>query len=340
MRSPIRLCLWVLPVALGLGPAAHAATPADAAPEAGQVVVTLRPSAGVAASPVCVGHVASLSGGSAALREQIAGLDLADRPRRGKPLPLLRELVAYRIQVAGIERGRFRVLGAAVVQVSPAAAALTEDEFLQAARDALLDRLPWPPGDTVVSLAQAPRLPEVTPGAKDEVRLEAEPREPVNVPGRVRVDVALLLNGERAGAVPVLVDVKVYQSVAVAVRRIEGGEALGEENVRLERHAIDAAGSYVTAKDLAAGKKAKRALAAGQVISYGAVEPLNPENPVLVKQRDLVKVVARVGNLRVTALAEAQQDGRAGDRIRVRNVDSKKEVVGRVVGRGLVEVEY
>ena len=64
------------------------------------------------------------------------------------------------------------------------------------------------------------------------------------------------------------------------------------------------------------------------------------DNPVLVKQRDLVKLVARVGNLRVTALAEAQQDGRAGDHVRVRNVDSRKDVLGRVVGRGLVEVEY
>ena len=40
-----------------------------------------------------------------------------------------------------------------------------------------------------------------------------------------------------------------------------------------------------------------------------------------------------------------RQSGRAqlqqqSDRIRVRNVDSKKEIVGRVVGRGLVEVEY
>jgi flagellar basal body P-ring formation protein FlgA len=339
MRFPIRLCLWALPMAFGLCWAAQAATPADADSEAGPVVVTLRASASVTASPVCIGNVASLSGGSADLRSRIAGLDLADRPVRSKPLALLSELVAYRIQVAGIERSRFRMKGAAIVEVSPGAN-LTEDDFLQAARDALVDRFPGRAADVIVSLAQVPGVPQVTLAPRDEVRLEAEPREPSNVPGRCRVDVALLVNGERLGVVPVSVDVKVYQMIAVAARRVEDGETLGEENVRFERRAIEAMGSSLTPKDVAGGRKARRTLAAGQVIPQAAVEPLNADNPVLVKQRDLVKLVARVGNLRVTALGESQQDGRDGDRIRVRNVDSKKEIVGRVAGRGLVEVEY
>jgi flagella basal body P-ring formation protein FlgA len=334
MRSPIRLCLWALAVALVPG------LPALAEPDEAPLVVTLRPAASVSAATVCVGNVASLSGGTPALRQRVAALDLADRPRRGKPLQLLRELVAYRIQVAGIEKSRFRVQGAPVVEVSPGAAPATEDEFLQAARDALLDKLACPPDDVAVSLAQPPQLPQLTPGAKDDVRLEAEPREPINVPGRSRVDVTLLVNGERIDVVPVLLDVKVYQAAAVARRRIEGGETLGDENVRFERHASDAPGSCLTPKDVGAGRKAKRAIAAGQMVPPAAVESVAANNPVLVKQRDLVKLVARVGNLRVTALAEAEQDGRAGDLVRVRNVDSKKEVVGRVIGRGLVEVEF
>jgi flagella basal body P-ring formation protein FlgA len=216
---------------------------------------------------------------------------------------------------------------------------VTEDDLLQAARDALLDKLTARSEDVSVALAESAPLPPLALGDKDELRLDAEPREPVSAPGRVRVDVALRVNGERAGVVPLVVDVKVYQSVAVAARRIEAGEALGAENVRFERHALDAAGGGLTAKDLAPGRKARRAIAAGQVVPAAAVEPL-ADNPILVRQRDLVKVVARVGTLRVTALAEAEQDGRAGDRIRVRNVDSKKEIVGRVVSRGLVEVEF
>jgi flagella basal body P-ring formation protein FlgA len=335
MRSPILTCLWALAASAGLAVVA-CAQPADE----GAVVVTLRQSAGLSATTVCVGHVASLSGGTPGLRQQIASLDLADRPPRGKPLQLLSELVAYRVRVAGIDRDRIRMHGAPMVEVSAAAAPAGEDELLQAAREALFDKLCLRPDEATLVLAQPPQLPQFTPGPKDDLRLEAVPCEPAAVPGRCRVDVTVLVNGERVELVPLLVDVKLYKTAAIARRRIEVGEPLTDENTRCERQAIDAPASWLTPKDLAAGRKARRPIAAGQVIPPAAVEPLSAENPVLVKQRDLVRLVAQVGSMRVTALAEAQQDGRAGDRIRVRNVDSHKEVVGRVVGRGLVEVEF
>ncbi|HKI33790.1 MAG TPA: flagellar basal body P-ring formation chaperone FlgA [Gemmataceae bacterium] len=333
MRFPIRPCVLALAVALGACWTVRADADTDA------VVVTLRPSASATSSPVCVGQVASLSGGSRELRSRIESLDLAERPARGKSLLVLAELVSYRLQLAGIERGSFRVEGAPVVQVS-AAGSVTEDDFLQAARDALRDRFPGRPEDLVVSPAQAPAVPQLTLAAKAEVRFEAEVREPMSVPGRCRIDVALVVNRERLGVVPVLLDVKVYQSVAVAVRRIEAGEVLSEENVRIERRALDAMDSCVTPKELEGGRKARRVLPAGQMIPPSAIEPSNADNPILIKQHDPVKVVARVGKLCITVLAEAQQDGRAGESIRVRNVDSRKDVVGRVVSRGLVEVEY
>ena len=340
MHSFIRRWLCALCVAVGLAGAARAVPPSCCEPETSPVVVTLRADAAVTESPVCVGHVASLSGGTAALRRQVAGLDLADRPRRGKTLPVPKELVAYRIQVAGIGRDRFRVQGAAVVQVSPSPATLTEDDFLQAAREALLDRLAQPPADVAVSLALAPALPQVMLTDRDEVRLDAVPRVPVNGPGRPSLNVTLVVNGERLATVPVVVDVRLYQTVAVAERRIEIGEVLGDDNVRFERRAIEPSEGYVSGQDVKVGQRARRALAAGQPIAKAAVESAKADNPVLVRQRDLVKMVAHVGSMTVTALAEAQQEGRAGDRIRVRNVDSKKDLVGRVVGRGVVEVEY
>ena len=142
MRSAIRLLL--LAFGLILTGSVYAEDP---------VVVTLRPSVSVSASPVCVGQVATLRGGGAMLRAKIEALDLADRPKRGRTQPLARELIAYRIQVAGIDPSRFRVEGAPVVEISPAAS-LTDDDFVEAAHDALLDRFPGRASDLVVTLAQ------------------------------------------------------------------------------------------------------------------------------------------------------------------------------------------
>jgi flagella basal body P-ring formation protein FlgA len=60
--------------------------------------------------------------------------------------------------------------------------------------------------------------------------------------------------------------------------------------------------------------------------------------PVVVHKRDSVRLRLYVGSLQVTTRGEALEDGRAGERIRIRNVDSSRVVSGRVVDRGTVEV--
>ena len=65
---------------------------------------------------------------------------------------------------------------------------------------------------------------------------------------------------------------------------------------------------------------------------------LCPRRTVLIKQRELVELVARIGPLEIRAKGEALQDGKAGQLIRIKNVDSSVIVVGRVVERSVVEV--
>jgi flagella basal body P-ring formation protein FlgA len=46
------------------------------------------------------------------------------------------------------------------------------------------------------------------------------------------------------------------------------------------------------------------------------------------------------GRLLMSAAGEAQQDGRAGETIRVLNSSSRKEVLCRVIGSSHVQVEF
>lgn len=59
-----------------------------------------------------------------------------------------------------------------------------------------------------------------------------------------------------------------------------------------------------------------------------------------IKTRDIVKIIAQVGAARLEASGEAQQDGRLGDVIRVRNLESSRIVSGRIESRGIVVVDY
>lgn len=80
------------------------------------------------------------------------------------------------------------------------------------------------------------------------------------------------------------------------------------------------------------GQFAKRSLPPGQVIAA-------PDGPLVVRTKQAVKMVVRLGPVNVIANGEALQDGRVGQMVRVQNVESKKVVTGRVSGPGMVEVE-
>lgn len=68
--------------------------------------------------------------------------------------------------------------------------------------------------------------------------------------------------------------------------------------------------------------------------------PAAGSTEVLIKAHDNVRIIAVLGAARIEAMGEAQQDGKIGQIIRVRNVESNRTVHGRVEAGGIVIVEY
>lgn len=341
----------ILAVLLGLGVAAQAASPR----EQGPVRIVLHRQALAAGREIFLGDVARLEGGSDALRQKLARLGLDEFPSHGGDVAISREQVGVRIRLAGVGTERFQLEGAQAVEVcrgkcvergAQSAERLEEEEeedltekgVETAARQLLLERLPWKPEDVSIRLHQIGDWPAVEVGEEDRVSLRPELGAATNLLGKVEVDVALFVNDEPAGVVPVCFDVRLHQEVAVATRRIERGEALGPDNITRNRRAVNT-GNYLSYAEAVAGKRSRRLILPGQMMMKSDIEAATPEHAILVKQQDTVKLVARVGSMRVTATGEALQEGRAGQLIRVRNLDSKKILTGRVVSRGTVEVD-
>ena len=327
----VLLALWA-----PLGPAQ---TPDEAATGPG-VLIALRPTAAVTSLHVTLGDVAVIQGGELSLRQQLARLDLTDLPQANPRAHVSREQVAFRIRLAGTDPQGFRVEGAPEVEVNLARCEVSEDELLAAARGVVLQRMPWPAEALVIQLAEPIHSLDTLDAAKEDVRLDADLRMTGLPLGKVRVDVAVRVKGQRRENVPVYLDVKLSQQVLVAAARIERGDVVREDEVRFEQRTVDRLNNYLTSGTNVVGNRAKFVLVPGQVITSADVEPVVPDNPVLIRQHSLVRIVARVGSLQVSTAGEALQDGRAGQLIRVRNVDSNHIVLGRVVDRSVVEVDF
>ncbi len=83
------------------------------------------------------------------------------------------------------------------------------------------------------------------------------------------------------------------------------------------------------------GKKLKRSTDLGEPIDRQEIE-----FPPLIKRGDLVTITASRGALILTATGVARENGHAGQTISVRNNRSQKDILGKVVNPGAVEVEF
>jgi flagella basal body P-ring formation protein FlgA len=127
--------------------------------------------------------------------------------------------------------------------------------------------------------------------------------------------------------------VRMYRQVAVLNRAVKQGELLGADAVDLEKRDLaQLRGGYLTPEQII-GKPARRTLPAGTV--------LNPDHLAaikLIRRNQQVAIQARNPGFEIRMNGVALMDGQPGQRIRVRNEESKRIVEGLVVGEGVVSV--
>jgi flagella basal body P-ring formation protein FlgA len=305
-----------------------------------QLVVTLRPRAAVGPRAIRVGDVADLAGGSPALREAVAALDLADAGAARAGITIKRQQVDFRIRLAEVPASLFRVDGALESLVERQRCSVPEADVIAATKEAILKLLPWGADDVSVQIVQPIAVQMVVDAPRAEVRIKAEPHSGSMPLGRVQMDVSLWADGVRQLAFAVYLDVRLYQKVAVVLHKIERGEAINDGNVSFDRRPVERLRDYLTSPEALAGKRARQALLPGRVLTAFDVEEDGREaSPPLVRRGEPVKLLVRLGSVNVMASGEALQDGRAGQSVRVRNIDSKQVVLGRVTERSLVEVD-
>lgn len=309
-------------------------------PTEGPVIVSLRERVTVGGRVVALGDVAELTGGNAWVREKLAALDLADAPTAAEPRAVSRQQVLFRARLADIPERLFRIEGAPKVQVTFGRYMVPEADVLAAARRVLFQRLPWGEEDVSVQLVQPVGVPLEVDAPREDVTVRGEPHAAATPLGRVQMDMAVYVRGERRISFPLYLDVRLCQKMAVCTKKIERGEPLNESNVVFDRRPVEGLRDYYSAPRMLANKRARLPILPGSVVTASMVED-DGEKPgqVVIRQQEAVKMVVRLGPVTVTASGEALQDGRLGQLIRVRNVDSKQVVLGRVADKSLVEID-
>lgn len=305
----------------------------------GPVSINLREKAVVTKSFIRLGDIAEIEGGPEVLRKRIAEMDvddLASNEVQAHVCP--RSQVQYRLRLAAIPTTYFVLGGASEVAIVLRPEPLSPAKIEEAAREELFRRLPWSRDDLAVQILR-PITMTLPALAEDEMaKLDVEPNRPNVGLGHVQMNVVIRVNGEQRLALPVFFNVQLMQEVAVCRRRIDAGEILTETDLIRQHRAIGPNDARVVKPDSLISKKLRRTLQSGQVVVATDIDA-GSNGSILIQAHQPVRMTVHLGAIDVVVLGEAIDSGAEGKLIRVRNIDSKAVVTGRVTGPKSVEVE-
>jgi len=339
IRSISKIIVWGVLVAL-LGAAAE-----SRATDGPLLKITLRDRVRTTDGVLQIKHVAKLEGPPKSALKRWEELDLLDGSDESPAeTRITRSLIAARLQLAGCPADMITFAGAAVAEVERIEAHnITDTEVERLAQHEVARQLGLAPEQVEVRLL-SPCVERLKTSERDSPHGELDVIPPLSQTNDPRITVRWLEGGVVKSTQTCGVRIRVNRDWPTTARGLPIGQVLIAADVVTQPvwcHWTENAPQA----DQYLGKRLKRTLEAqarftlADLTIPGPASAQPPSAPV-IKPRDLVRVTALRGNLSVVLpSAEALQAGRPGERIRLRNLESKRVIIGTVVASGEVEIQ-
>ena len=210
------------------------------------------------------------------------------------------------------------------------AQALTQEKMDTVVRQYVLGNGPWKPKNIEVRVM--PFQPVSLPSGTVNYRI-LKPTKGIT-PGLQSLLVAAEVNGKEAARLWIKAEIRVFDDVLVTSYPLANHEIVRADKLRLEWRDI----SSVTARpfsrmDEVEGLEAARALEVNEVLTQKSLN-----RPTLMRRGSAIVLVYETGSLRVETPGVAEEGGKAGDLIQVKNPTSGKLLRGLVLDGRTVRI--
>ena len=307
--------------------------------------VTLRESLRTTNGVVQIKHVAKLEGPPKSALKRWEELELLDGSEESPAeTRITRSLIAARLQLAGCQADMITFSGATVAEVERIAPLdLTDTAVERLAQEEVARQLGLDPERVEVRLL-GPCVERLQLSERDSSHGELDVIPPLPQTNDPRITVRWLEGGVVKSTLICGVRIRVSRDWPTTARDLPVGEVISAAEIVMQPvwcHWTEIAPQ----SDQCVGKRLKRSLGTQAKFTLadltipGSASAQPPTAPV-IKPRDLIRVTAVRGNLTVVLpSAEALQAGRPGERIRLRNLESQRVIIGTVVAAGEVEIQ-
>jgi len=212
-------------------------------------------------------------------------------------------------------------------------AADAEPLFRTAIREYIEANMPWPPGTVRVDFLSEEQ--ESIPQNRDLI-LRVEPAGNQDFIG----DMVFLVKSFRGGNLlrteSVRTRIEVLQDVVTAARGLPAGTVLAGSDIRTVRRWVRRIHPHsLPSMEAASGKRLTIQVASGAEI----LATMLKEIP-LVRKGKMVKIVFDNGPMQIVTVGLSEEDGVAGNIVRVKNITSNKIIYARVLSDSVVGIGF
>jgi len=276
-----------------------------------------------------LGHVSIIQGSETlvARAEQIA-LGRISVP--GQKIVINRPMVLSRLATNGIPASKVTLTGSEKITVKQQNQTISSRDFVSLA-NSVIEKNPLSNSAQRWNLIRKPK-DFVIPAESKDIRFSPRLVQ-TGVRNQARIEIAVLSGNNRIGVRQVTFALTFDCHQAVTKIDIPAGVILSPENIKIEK--IQSNVPEPSNWKPPYGLIAKRRLPANTVLRPNMTGTL--KSPIIVKRNQNVVIrIERPGFL-ITAAGKTMQDGKVGDYIKVRNMDSQRIILVRIKEDGTVE---
>jgi flagella basal body P-ring formation protein FlgA len=296
------------------------------------LVINLKEEAAARSNTIFLNDVADLRNADPNSLRMVGQISLGPAPEFGCTIVLSRHQIQERIQTEAGSLSGAVLSGADAVQVQRQGRPADFTEIASLLKSHLLETTPWKTAEIEIRSIGGVKGIELPPDAV-ELRLSSNP----TIVGRRRImaPIEVVHAGKILRCFWVTADVSVHASILAASRRIPLDKLVTPEDlVETVADIPNLRGAYVMHPEEILGKASRRTFSAGDPLTREAFS-----DPFLVRHGETVRMRLERNGIVVTALARAEQDGKLGQVITVRNLEFSATLKAEVVGRAAVKLQ-
>jgi flagella basal body P-ring formation protein FlgA len=280
----------------------------------------------IEADTVKLGEICVLRCDDDAVLAKASAVSLGRAPFVKEELRIDRNTILSRLAASGITSSAVTITGAQAVTITRDESVVDGAELVHAAEAFLAKSKPLAP--QMQWKLQGP-VPDLAVGNKEAITIECRLRKDTPQ-GNPQVEVAVMAGRQQLDSRELTFTLSHQVRQITAAKEIMPGDMITPDSVTIAEVASDTPQPWVSPF----GMTAIQRIGKGAVVNISSLK--QPAAAIAVHRGQTVVMKIEGSGFVISALGQSADDGKPGDSVRVRNIDTNRVVIARVNGNGTV----